>query len=188
MNKPKIYILSPDTDTPYGGIKQLYRHADILNNNGFKAFIVHAKENFRCTWFENNTQISYLAKTTIEKSDYLVVPEIYGELFSESKKIEGINKELKEFISQSKNIVIFNQNCYLTFNGYSIAEDDIKPFWINNSVIAVMVVSEDSRQYMHYAFPHIKVFRIHNSINFKLFSYQHEKKKQICFMTEKTTG
>jgi hypothetical protein len=185
VSKPKIYILSPDSDIPCGGIKQLYRHADVLNNNGFEAFIIHAKENFRCTWFENNTRISYLTNAVVRKSDYLVVPEIYGELLSEHKEVGGTVKELEELINFSENTVIFNQGCYLTFKGYSMAENNINPFMIKNSVIAVMVVSEDSKQYMHYAFPRIKVFRVHNSINSKLFFYQHEKKKQICFMTRR---
>lgn len=185
MNKSRIYVLSTDTNVPCGGIKQLYRHVDILNDNGYNASIVHSKKNFRCTWFENNTQISYLAKTKIEKSDYLVLPEIYGELFSGDKKIGGLNKKLKEFINLSKNTVIFNQNCYLSFNGYSMTESDINPFWLSNSLMATIVVSEDSRKYMDYVFPNIKIFRIYNSIDPKLFSYQNEKKKQICFMTRK---
>jgi hypothetical protein len=159
MNKSKIYILSPDTNVPTGGIKQLYRHVDILNKNGFKASIIHSKRKFRCTWFENDTNISYLAKTKMEKPDYLVVPEIYGELFSNEIKVGGLNRKLKEFINLAKNTVIFNQCCYLSFNGYSIAKDDINPFWLSKSVIATIVVSEDSRQYM--------------------------KKKQICFMSRK---
>jgi glycosyltransferase involved in cell wall biosynthesis len=185
MNKSKIYILSPDTNVPTGGIKQLYRHVDILNKNGFKASIIHSKRKFRCTWFENDTNISYLAKTKMEKPDYLVVPEIYGELFSNEIKVGGLNRKLKEFINLAKNTVIFNQCCYLSFNGYSIAKDDINPFWLSKSVIATIVVSEDSRQYMHYVFPNIRTFRIRNSIDPKLFSYQYEKKKQICFMSRK---
>lgn len=188
MNKPRIYILSIDTNIPIGGIKQLYRHVDILNNNGFSASIIHLNDNFRCVWFENNTKISYLGKTTIEKSDYLVVPEIFGTLFSNEITTGGLNKQLKEFISRSKNIVIFDQGCYLSFDGYSIDQHDINPFWLSNSLIATIVVSEDSREYMKYVFPNMKIFRIHNSIDAKLFSYKHEKKKQICFMTRKLRG
>jgi hypothetical protein len=185
MNKPRIYVLSTDTNVPCGGIKQLYRHVDILNDHGFDASIIHSEKNFRCTWFKNNTPISCLAKTQIEKSDYLVVPEILGELFSEAKADGGLNRRLKEFISLSKNTVIFNQNCYLSFNGYSITDSDVNPFWLSKSLIAAIVVSEDSRQYMNYVFPNIETFRIHNSVDSTLFSYQDEKKKQICFMPRK---
>lgn len=60
MNKHgRIFILCPDDNEPFGGVKQLYRHADVLNKNKFDAFILHAKKGFRCMWFENNTKIVY---------------------------------------------------------------------------------------------------------------------------------
>jgi glycosyltransferase involved in cell wall biosynthesis len=185
MRKPKIHVLSTDTNVPCGGIKQLYRHVDILNAHGFDASIVHCQKGFRCTWFENKTPVSYLQKAQIDKSDYLVLPEIFGELFCKGKVTGGANQQLKAFIEQSKNRVIFNQNCYLSFNGYSIAEGEKNPFWLAESLITVIVVSEDSRRYMNYVFPDIQILRIHNSIDPNLFSYQNEKKKQICFMTRK---
>lgn len=185
MNTSNIYFLSPDVNVPCGGIKQFYRQVDILNNNGFNASVIHSEKNFRCTWFENNTKISYLSETELGESDYLVVPEIYGELFSTTKEIGGLNRQLKEFIGRSINRVIFNQNCYLTFNGYSIATNEANPFWKSDSIIATMVVSEDSRTYLQYVFPDMEVFRIHNSVDPTCFSYQHKKKKQICFMPRK---
>jgi hypothetical protein len=185
MNRPKIYVLSTDTNVPCGGIKQLYRHVDVLNNNGFDASIVHSEKSFRCTWFENNTAISCLTDTRMRNSDYLVVPEIFGELFCSARVVGGLNKKVKDFISRSENSVIFNQNCYLTFNGYSTAKNDVNPFWTSDSIKATMVVSEDSRVYMEHVLPDMRVFRIHNSVDPGLFSYQHEKKKQICFMPRK---
>jgi len=185
MNSRRIYVLSTDSNVPCGGIKQLYRHVDVLNGNGFNASVVHAEKGFRCTWFENKTQVSCLAKTSLRSCDYLVVPEIYGELFCSGKATGGLVKELKDFISRSANTVVFNQNCYLSFNGYSTAKDEVNPFWRAASVKATMVVSEDSRAYMEYVFPETKVFRIHNSADPRLFCYQHEKKKQICFMPRK---
>lgn len=52
-----LFFLSPDDNSPVGGIKVLYRHVDILNENGFQAAIVHTKKGFRCTWFENQTRV-----------------------------------------------------------------------------------------------------------------------------------
>lgn len=60
MNKNShIFVLCPDDDRPYGGVKQVYRHVDILNKNGFSAFVLHQKKGFRCTWFDNTTRIAY---------------------------------------------------------------------------------------------------------------------------------
>ena len=185
MNKPTIYILSPDTNVPTGGIKQLYRNADILNKTGFHASIIHSQNGFRCTWFDNDTPVAYLAETKMKKSDYLIVPEIFGELFSSEIEIGGVNRELRELIHLSRKTVIFNQCCYLSFHGYSVAEEMTNPFWLSKSVVATIVVSEDSREYMHSVFPKMRTFRIHNSVDPKFFSYQREKKKQICFMTRK---
>jgi glycosyltransferase involved in cell wall biosynthesis len=48
-----------------------------------------------------------------------------------------------------------------------------------------MVVSEDNQRYLNHAFPGIKIFRVHNSIDTGLFKYQSEKRKQICFIPKK---
>lgn len=42
-------------------MKQIYRHVDVLNKNGYQAFVLHKKLGFRCDWFENNTKIAYKA-------------------------------------------------------------------------------------------------------------------------------
>lgn len=55
----RIFFITPDIDVPSGGIKQLYRQVDILNNNGFQAFILHKKKGFRCSWFKNETKVKY---------------------------------------------------------------------------------------------------------------------------------
>ena len=55
----KLYFICTENKKPVGGIKQLYRQVDILNKNGFNAFIVHRKKGFRHKWFENETKIIY---------------------------------------------------------------------------------------------------------------------------------
>lgn len=166
-----IYYLCPDDDTPSGGIKMIYRHVDILNRNNISANVLHQREGFRCAWFLNDTGISYLEKTRIHASDFLVVPEIYG---------PGITK-----IGSNVRKVIFNQNCYNTFLHYSIDPTNKTTPYRQNDVIAVLVVSEDNKQYLEYVYPELKVIRLHYGINPDLFSYYSEKKKQICFMPRK---
>ena len=41
MPLPIIYFFCPDLPHPLGGIKQTYRHVDVLNANGFDAWIVY---------------------------------------------------------------------------------------------------------------------------------------------------
>jgi glycosyltransferase involved in cell wall biosynthesis len=55
----------------------------------------------------------------------------------------------------------------------------------DNNVVAVIVVSEDSKSYLKYSFPNMPVYRVHNSINPNPFSFQLEKKKQITFILGK---
>jgi hypothetical protein len=43
-----IYYGCPDKDYPVGGIRVIYRHVDLLNRNGFDAFVLHHYYPFRC--------------------------------------------------------------------------------------------------------------------------------------------
>mgnify|MGYP001101356171 FL=1 len=52
-----IYFICPDLNTPTGGIKQLYRQVDVLNKNGFKAYVVHGHRHFKVNWFKNETPV-----------------------------------------------------------------------------------------------------------------------------------
>ena len=60
MNKTKrLMFICDDINTPTGGIKQIYRQVDVLNANGFNAFVLHRHYGFKCTWFKNQTQVAY---------------------------------------------------------------------------------------------------------------------------------
>jgi len=74
----KIFFLSPISNTPNGGIRVLYLHADTLTKEGIPSFIVHSNDWFRCTWFRSNTfTISFpkMLKYFNKEKDILVFPE-----------------------------------------------------------------------------------------------------------------
>ena len=171
-----IYYLCPDSNNPSGGIRKLYRHVDILNGAGFPAFILHQRNGFRCTWFTNDTRIAYIPAVIANRdklaSDYLVIPEVYD------PNIVNITKGLRK--------IIFNQGCYNTFNGYSLNALDLRTPYHHQEVLATLVVSEDSRRYLQYVFPELKIVRVHNGIDQSIFSYEPEKKRQLAFMVHKT--
>ncbi len=168
----RVFFLCPDNNSAVGGIKKIYDNVDILNKNGIEAYVVHSKAGFRCTWFENTTRVVYDSNLgTITLSDIFVFPEIYGPQMGDLLK--GVKK------------VIFNQNCYYTFKGYDINPRNKLTPYTHPDIVGAIVVSEDSKQYLNYAFPDLKVYRIHNSINTEIFKYSEEKKKQICFMPRK---
>jgi len=163
-----IYVLCPDSDKPSGGVKKLYRHVDVLNRNGLASSIVHQTAGFRCAWFENDTRVSYASQINLTASDYLVVPEVYGPVIADIQP--GIRK------------VIFNQGCYLTFQGYSLLKKaDVSPYR-HPDVFATLVVSDDSRRFLQYVFPELRVYRLHYGIDPAIFRYQPHKKRQIAFM------
>lgn len=190
----KIYFLCPVNRKPSGGVKQLYRMVDILNRNGYDASVVHKKKH-RENWFNNNTQIQvnpYLFKKIkyassnkknlfqqlvlsvlkafsfqLNPEDIIVVPEIFGPRFHETF---------------SNRFVIFNQNCYYTFDGYQ--ESDPTPYF-SEKHLATLVVSEDSLKYLQTVFPEINVHRIRLGIDKSIFKVSGTKKKQISYMPRK---
>lgn len=192
-----IYYLCPEHKTPVGGVRVIYRHVDILNNHNISAYVVHKTRGFRVKWFENDTPVVYWrnnqldklaaklkrradasavidlpisggAKSSIDSSDILVVPEMYGPDLAAAYG-RGIKK------------VILNQNCYLTFNGYSLQRDRLISPYHHKDVLATLINSLDGLDYLHHVFPRLPLHRFRLSIDPKLFSFQAEKKKQICF-------
>ena len=74
----------------------------------------------------------------------------------------------------------------MTFSGHSLTDGEKQTVYTDDSVIATIVVSEDSERYIRYAFPKMSVHRVHNAINSQLFYYGEKKKRQICFMLRKS--
>ena len=209
--KNRIFFLSPDNRHATGGVKQLYRQVDILNQNGFNAFILHKKIGHKSKFFKNNTQIKYNSKIfndirfhlkkinasklkliklqfknfknnilsltlkpfeiRFEESDILVFPEIYG------TAVTKIEKKLTK--------VIFNQNCYYSFDHFSVYSKLYNIPYLNNSVKATIVASNDAFNYLNFTFPELKLFRLRLGIDESVFNYSSNKKKQIAFMPRK---
>ena len=208
----RIFFLSPDNKKATGGVKQLYRQVDVLNKNGYEAYILHKKIGHKSNFFKNETNIKYNSKIfndivhviknkkdlkkikkiklNIKKgfkyiinllkknyevsfldSDILVFPEIYGTAISEVKR-----KLTK---------LIFNQNCYYSFDHFTINDDTKLVPYMNNNTLATIVASQDAVNYMEYSFPELKLFRIRLGINHLIFNYSNNKKKQIAFMPRK---
>jgi len=176
-----IYVLSPDNNNASGGIKILYRHVDVLNRNGFSASILHQNKGFKCTWFENSTQIDYLSDVKINDNDYVVIPEIYGPRIKDISSLPQISSQAKK--------VIFNQNCRYTFLGQtmeSVLSPDFELAYKNSEeYVSTIVVSDDSAEYIKSIYPNQNISRIHNAIQEDIFTYKKPEKLQICFMPRK---
>ncbi len=187
MRKPTIHVLCPDDNTPTGGIKTLYRHVDVLNRNGIEAHILHEQERFRCTWFSNDTKVAYIPDIQIESTDFVVLPEIYEEFYLHDRSWNKKRKtpSIKSVIESKAKKIIYNLSGYYTFVGHSLDMNDYRTMYALNGIEAVLVGSQDSKQYIKYTFPHLRTCIIRKTIDPKIFSCNSNKKKQIAFMTQK---
>jgi glycosyltransferase involved in cell wall biosynthesis len=166
--KTAIYFLCADANTPMGGHRIIYRHVDILNRNGFSAFVLHHEKGTRHTWFENSTKVVSEKEIALKDDDVAVVPETY---------VRSISK-----MPRSLRKVIMNMNCYYTFQGFVPEDGAASPY---QEASAAIVISRDSEEYLRYAFPGLKVHRVTLSIDPNIFFFQENKRKQICFMPRK---
>ena len=165
-----IYFLAPDLTHPSGGVRVLYRHADLLNAAGMDAAIVHQKPGFRVAWFANRTRVIH-PPLEIGPEDILVFPEIEGPAIAQAAP--GVRK------------VIFNQNAYYTFRGYPFAQGELRPPYRHPDVLGTIVVSEDSHRYLEHAFPGLNVRRVRLGIDPALYHPREAKERQICFVAHK---
>ncbi len=171
-----IYVICPDSNIPYGGIKQLYRHVDVLNKGGIAACLVHQEAGFRCTWFGNRTRVISQAEmeARLGESDYLVFPEIDGPQLTEYWP--GIRK------------VVFNQNAHYTFSKHPVHDCSRHTPYLHPDVVATIVVSAHDAAYLRRVFPGLKLLRIRYGLDHTLFNCGPSKQDQIAFMPRKLPG
>ena len=171
IDHPVIYVLCTDDNFPIGGVKYLYKHVVVLNENGFHAVILHKKQGFRCTWFDNKTQVTCRDVIKIKHSDYLVIPEMFCSSYPLIE--QGIRK------------VIISQNAHYTFNCHSLDQYDLKSSYMEKDITNVFCTSLHIEKYINYVFPNLKTFRGHYGINANLFQYNENKEKIIAYMPRK---
>jgi glycosyltransferase involved in cell wall biosynthesis len=149
-----VYYLCPDGNEPSGGIRTIYQHVDVLNSIGIEAFVVHHRRSFVCNWFEHATKVLAASEIVLAPTDMLIVPEIYVPYLQE--------------IPTGPRLVVFNQGAYQSFVGRNSASS-----WQycldNRKLEAIIVVSIDNEDYIRYAFPSVRVGRIRNSLDSRVF-------------------
>lgn len=209
-----IYFVCPDLKTAAGGIKQIYRQVDVLNEVGYKAYVLHESPFFKCTWFHNNTKIVHSKKVFSEikqqhknyrknslrkiLSHFIVETKMFLKNVG-TKKSNALSlkrddifvfPEIYAFASTKvfpyNKKVIYNQNCYYTFSNLSLDLDCKTQFsYTEENTLATIVASQDAIDYLKYTFPGINLYRVHYGIDNNLFKYQLIKEKKIAFMPRK---
>ncbi len=98
----RIIYLCPADNTPTGGVKVIYRHAEILAGFGCEAAVLHPLDtSFRCSWFTHNVRL--LDRLDLEpRSDFVIIPELWAGIFG------------PQCLQQKVRYAIFVQNGYLT--------------------------------------------------------------------------
>jgi glycosyltransferase involved in cell wall biosynthesis len=153
---PAIRVLCPDSDTPSGGVRTLYRYVDVLDDAGWDAAVLHHRSGFHCTWFANETRVVSVADPDLRPGDLLLVPEVYG---------AGIAAVPPELVTVS-----LNQNTYNTFLGAAGAGlVAASPYVDVPGLAGVIVVSVDNRDYLASMAPDLPVWIVPPSIDPAVF-------------------
>lgn len=170
-HKSSIYFVCPDDNTPYGGIRVLYRCVDTLNAAGRSATTVHKKAGFRCTWFDNSTPVIPASEVRFVTGNLIVLPEWY--------------KERIPFIAPGVPHLVFNQGPHVTFLGSGLERESWKPM-VSSDTIGIVANSPYTFEYLNYCFPQIPVHQITLGIDPNVFRPpQDGKQRQIAFMPRK---
>lgn len=167
--RKRIFYLCPDDQTPTGGIKQIYRHVEVLDNAGFDASVLHNEPGFRVGWFQNKARVGSVSEFTLTREDWLVVPEVYG---------PAIHR-----MWEPAHLVVFNQNAYYTFLGYPVDDKPLEFPYDDPRVEAVITNSADGKKYLEYAFAQTPCLIRYGIPEF--FDFEAAKQKSIAFMPRK---
>lgn len=169
MRHQKIFYFCFSDNQSSGGNKEIYKHTEILNNNGYEAYVLHTTVNFKITWFPHNARIIYIdafEQLFDKQTDFIVLPEDLG----------------YDILSFPGNKIIFNQNMYYGFHIFGKQKPQTYPY-LHSDIKGALVVSEHNKNYLKFAYPQLDVFRVFCGVDLSKFSYQslkNKKKKIAC--------
>ena len=172
----RITYLSPAFNHPVGGVKVMYRHAEILSAHGFDSQIYYPENpGFNCSWFSSNAKQRESGCFDAE-TDFIVVPEIWASKFG----AQCILLQLK--------FGIFVQNGYLLGSGVPEGSEN-GHVSVYESASVILSISSDTTRMIGLACPAVggeKIKRIYPGVS-GVFSPA-TKKKIISFMPRKLSG
>ena len=167
---PTVYFLTPDFDVPCGGILVIYRHVDLLNAAGIRAFVLHQRRKFRCTWFANDTQVIDVTTARVGPEDLLVVTESDVSLVCEK--------------SLGARHVVFNQSISLTWRRDAVRV--ARHYTESTDLAGVVTVSDYCLDLLSYAFEGVAIHRVHLGIDSSLFHPgDFPRDRRIAYMPRK---
>jgi hypothetical protein len=143
----RIIYLCPADDVPTGGIKVIYRHAELLASLGADAYVLHPYDtNFTCTWFSHATRL-LRTQALNPATDFIIIPELWAAIFG------------PQCIDQGLRFGIFVQNGYLTHPIEAVQTTD-RYFLVYQAADLVLAISEDSAAMTLLNYPRIDPARL----------------------------
>jgi len=206
--QPRLFFLATDNNQPAGGRRIIYHLVDILVQNGFNAYVLHQKRNFRYTWFKNETPVAYSHQIMIDRaknsrSNYLswcirllktICSGYFGSIKSKSSKVKINGDDLlvvpatrtafiDEVLPGVKKVTL-SQNHFLFFNSYF--GDGANNKYLHPDIIARIAMSKTNYELQRYSFPDVRIDYVPIYIDSQLFNFTKRKKRQIAYMPRKS--
>ena len=176
------FLIQQDVAHPVGGVKQIYRFADILSQLGFYSCVVQKTSDFRPPWFKFDCAfktISYNEFKSLQLDstiDYIILPETFLPIF---------------FNVQDVPIIIFNQNMHYVFGeNMSFKPKYVQSVYSSERLAHVLTVSHSDYSYITDSFPlePSKVSLLVNAIETNLFKFKFSGSKVISYMPRKNSS
>ena len=80
-NARLFFVCYPDTNHSIGGVKQIYRQVELLNEFNIHACVLQEKPGFRVNWFKSTAPVidiqAYLQSAPNSETDWLILPETW---------------------------------------------------------------------------------------------------------------
>lgn len=204
----RLFFLATDNNQPAGGRKFIYHIVDILVREGFNAYALHQKRNFRYTWFRNNTPVVYTYQIQFQRAkkdklkaafrmlrlfkkiviDYLMLSKIKtNRLKVNADDILVIPETRITFIDEilpGVKKVTLSQGHFLFFRSY--LGDRHKNKFFHPDIIASITMSKANLDLTQYCFPDLKIENVPVFIDSEMFRFTLKKKNQIAYMPRKS--
>jgi glycosyltransferase involved in cell wall biosynthesis len=144
--RPRVRVVClPDVDRPIGGVKQLYRHVEHLQAQGWDAKVLTQNSGFKPGWFTSSASTaalreSHKAGELDPTSTILVLPETY--VNANLSSFEGV--DLSGFAR-----VILNQNAYYSYGQFDAGTAArVHAFYRQEAVLQILSISEDTHSFL----------------------------------------
>ena len=176
----RIIYLCPADDLPCGGVKVIYRHAELLTALGVEAFVLHPFDTaFRCTWFSHATR--FLDSLSLDPLvDFVIIPELWAGVFGPQCRQQNVR------------YAVFVQNGYLSHPIVPQISADLMEA-VYRGADLVLAISEDTARMVELNYPGLdpdRMFRARYSVGERflataLSTLVPRRGREITFMPRK---